>query len=633
MQTDSVLKIIEQSNIRCQTRPAGLILKNSVLTGMDKLLYKIAHPCLQKLRKEIELKNYFLIITSLKQENILQLGNRSLFSKRYASAITTGISFKEEDAGCNAIALSMQEDTSITIQSTEHTLLLLQNLSCSASPIHDEKNAIIGSISVWQAAEESTDHLNITSQTMASLIESNLVAYQTQMQFFNSQQYAFTMMNHLSHGVISVNQKDQIYWVNDSACNSLNIRRTHLLGSDIKHVLPQWAAIKPALIKGKHYEDEEISFQTKGSSEKYLINAYPIQTDEEGIIGFLISFRPFKRIIKIINKLISSPVRYHFDDIKSHNPKMLKLIDYAKSIADTPSSILITGESGTGKEVFAQAIHNASRRSDQAFVAVNCGAISESLIESELFGYEDGAFTGAKKGGRPGKFELANGGTLFLDEIGDMPYEMQVKLLRTIQENEVVRLGGEKPIPIDVRIITATNKQLEKEIENHKFRLDLFYRINVISLNMPPLRERIEDIRPLIQHFIEAKAQKLNRKPPILSEHVLELVQNYSWPGNIRELENFIEKTVALDGKIDFKPNFISKTERSFDAFDFPEDPKSIQKNTPKFIPKLLTEIEKEAIINTLKAFDGNISKTAKCLNIGRNTLYKKIKIHQIKMD
>lgn len=630
MEKDSVLKIIEQSNERCKAHPVGLILKNTVLSVLDKQLYKIANPCLQKLREEVDLKNSFFIVTGLKHENILQLGNSSLFPKRFASAISTGISFKEEDAGCNAIALCIQENRSITTHANEHTLLLFKKLSCSASPIHDEKNAIIGSVSIWQAADKNTDHLNMTSQMLASLIESNFVAYQTQMQFFNSQQYAFSMMNHLSHGVISVNQNDQIYWVNNFACDSLNIRRKPLLGSDIKHIFPQWEAIKPALIKGQSYEDEENSFQTKGSSEKHLINAYPIQTEGEGIIGFLISFRPFKRFIKIINKLISSPVHYHFDDIKSQNLKMLKLIDYAKSIADTPSSILITGESGTGKEVFAQAIHNASSRSGQAFVAVNCGAISESLIESELFGYEEGAFTGAKKGGRPGKFELANGGTLFLDEIGDMPYEMQVKLLRTIQENEVLRIGGEKPIPIDVRIITATNQQLEKEIEDHKFRLDLFYRINVISIHIPALRDRMEDIQPLIQHFIEAKAEKLNRKPPLLSNYFYELVHNYDWPGNIRELENFIEKTVALDGKIDFKPNFISKKELSTNALGFPEQSGLSPDTSPVFVPKLLTEIEKEAIINTLKAFDGNISKTAKCLNIGRNTLYKKIKTYHI---
>lgn len=187
---------------------------------------------------------------------------------------------------------------------------------------------------------------------------------------------------------------------------------------------------------------------------------------------------------------------------------------YAKAVANSPTTILITGESGTGKEVFAQEIHNASERSGEAFVVLNCGAISPSLIESELFGYADGAFTGAKKGGNPGKFELANNGTLFLDEIGEMPLDMQVRLLRALQESAVNRIGSEKTVPVDVRIIAATNKNLEDEIKNNKFRLDLFYRINVIPLHIPSLRDRKEDLMPLLKYFLKHKAAKLKKSIP-----------------------------------------------------------------------------------------------------------------------
>lgn len=239
--------------------------------------------------------------------------------------------------------------------------------------------------------------------------------------------------------------------------------------------------------------------------------------------------------------------KYSFSDIIFQSRTMSNIIEKAKNLAQTDSTILITGESGTGKELFAQSIHQASKRRKKPFVAINCAALSESLLESELFGYEDGAFTGAKKGGKIGLFELAHTGTIFLDEIGDAPLTIQTKLLRVLQEKEIMRISGNSTIPIDVRVIAATNKSLNALVENNKFRKDLYYRLNVLPLHLPSLRERKEDIELLLHYFLGKYAKIQNKPYPQISTDVKKILLAYAWPGNIRQLENIAEYIITVE--------------------------------------------------------------------------------------
>lgn len=309
---------------------------------------------------------------------------------------------------------------------------------------------------------------------------------------------------------------------------------------------------------------------------------------------------------------------YSFDKIISEDPKFLETMEYAKKISRSRSTVLITGETGTGKEVFAQAIHNNSDRADMSFVAVNCGAIPKNLIESELFGYEEGAFTGAKRGGSEGKFQSADGGTIFLDEIGEMPMDMQVRLLRVIEEGVVTRVGGIKQIPVDVRIIAATNRELAEAVESGKFRKDLFYRLNVLPIYLIPLRDRKGDVALLLEYYMDKLSKKLNKSKIVFDEKEMAKLVNYSWPGNIRELQNVVEmvlNTGKLPGEIfglhsEFQ--YVAKNAESEEGYD-------------------LQEVEKGYIIKALNECDYNISRTAKKLGIARNTLYKKIKDYSIK--
>ncbi|MBP1744369.1 MAG: acoR [Firmicutes bacterium] len=309
---------------------------------------------------------------------------------------------------------------------------------------------------------------------------------------------------------------------------------------------------------------------------------------------------------------------YNFDKIVSEDPKFLDTIEYAKKISRSKSTILITGETGTGKEVFAQSIHNYSERANMPFVAVNCGAIPANLIESELFGYEEGAFTGAKKGGSEGKFQSADGGTIFLDEIGEMPIDMQVRLLRVIEEGVVTRIGGIKPIPVDVRIIAATNRELTDAVESGKFRKDLFYRLNVLPVYLLPLKERRRDIMLLVDYYMNKISRKLGKNKVDFNESEKEKLVNYSWPGNIRQLQNVVElviNTGKLPGEL-----FGVQTEARYVAEKMEEE--KIHN---------LHEVEKEYIERALEECGYNISRTAKKLGIARNTLYKKIKDFSIR--
>jgi transcriptional regulator with PAS, ATPase and Fis domain len=282
--------------------------------------------------------------------------------------------------------------------------------------------------------------------------------------------------------------------------------------------------------------------------------------------------------------------------------------------------VLISGETGTGKELFAQAIHCGSPRRDGPFVALNCAAIPESLVESELFGYEDGAFTGARKGGKPGKFESADGGTIFLDEIGDMPLHVQIKLLRVLQERRVARVGSQREKPVDVRVVAATHKDLLAEVRKSNFRDDLYYRLNVLVIQIPPLRKHLEDVPALAEHLVRRTALRFNKGLVRLSGDFLGKLEQYSWPGNVRELENVIERAVirvsadgVLDaGMIDFGGELVRLNE------------------APAAAVKPLRSLQKELILQALAANHRNILRTAIALGIGRSTLYRRMKKYAI---
>jgi len=330
--------------------------------------------------------------------------------------------------------------------------------------------------------------------------------------------------------------------------------------------------------------------------------------------------------------------RYTFDDILTQSPAGNAIKDKARAYAETDFSVLITGESGVGKELFAHALHAAGKRKDGPFIRVNCAAIPESLIESELFGYGQGAFTGAVKGGKIGKFELANGGTIFLDEIGDFPLPLQAKLLRILQEKELEKIGSNEIVLLDIRIIAATNGDLEQKVRENKFRADLFYRLNVLNLYIPSLRERKEDIPLLINHFVTLMYQEFNILK-VFPEIVVKILQEYPWQGNIRELKNMVER-IAVNSpeqivtKADIPPNILAHVKKESKA-----ESKAVSEAKPppaaappetSNLNETMAMMEREIILEALKKHGNNKAKTAAALGIPRMSLYRKLREFEV---
>lgn len=380
----------------------------------------------------------------------------------------------------------------------------------------------------------------------------------------------------------------------------------------IRNIYPDASVI---IITAHATVDTAITALKEGAQE-YLVK--PINPEEISLlVDRIIKIKNLQRQNILLRKKLTR--QYSFHDIISKNPKMYDIFQLIRDIASLKSTVLIQGESGTGKELIARAIHYSGDRANKPFISVSCAALAETLLESELFGYEKGAFTGASSR-KKGKFEIANGGTIFLDEIGDISPKLQMDLLRVIQEKKFYRVGGSDELHVDVRIIAATNRNLMKAVKEGHFREELFYRLNVINIQIPPLRERREDIPLLARHFMEQLAHELGKEINDITENAMRVLMDYNWPGNVRELENTIERAIVT-----CKTNVLSEDDFTFIA-------KARKESDDWTVPtnESLQTIEKQVIEATLRRFEGNIKETASVLGIDRSTLYEKIKKYDI---
>ncbi|SHI13870.1 sigma-54 interaction domain-containing protein [Desulfosporosinus lacus] len=426
------------------------------------------------------------------------------------------------------------------------------------------------------------------------------------------------VINSIVEGLVTIDHSGFITHINKSAEKLLNISTQQVCGRHINDIF-QGFSVPKVLKLGQPYVEQEIQYINKGEVCLFISTITPIKTNQE-IIGLVISFRSIRELRKLAGRLIREDRKYTLDGILGTSKTMTILKQKMQLVAATDSTILITGESGTGKELFARAIHEESHRKNGPFIAINCGAIPEMLLESELFGYEEGAFTGASRGGKPGKFELANNGTIFLDEIGDMPMHLQVKLLRVLQEVKIERIGGVKPVWIDVRIIAATNRNLEEMIKEKLFRSDLFYRLSVIPFYIPPLRERKEDLMLLLHHFLDKYNLILGKQITGFTQEVQRKMLTYPWQGNVRELENAVEYAVNIATN-----DIIDSTYLSSRVNDYFEQNASLASGDQP----TLAELEKTAIAAALKRFGSTgqaKEKAADSLGMSRSTFYRKIK-------
>ena len=455
-----------------------------------------------------------------------------------------GYRWTERDIGTCAIGLSLEERVPVFLPGDRMYSAQARKISNAGAPVFSlDGGRVLGAISLSGGSDMMHIHTLGLVRQAAETVTSQLRERERIRELAIKNQYMRALVESDSRGIVTVDQTGRIVEANSTARKLLKLS-PGCEGKSFEESVGESYNITGYLKEGKGFRAREILARRSGTT--HFASLDPIRMNSGELVGGLFTVMEKKEMMRMAVEMTGAHAHFTFESILGASESLRSALHLAHIAAGSTAPVLLSGETGTGKELFAQAIHNDGPRRNRPFVAINCGAIPKELLESELFGYEEGAFTGAQKGGRPGKFELADTGTLFLDEIGDMPFDMQVKLLRVLQSGEIQRVGGLRTVPVDLRIISATNKDLKQAIAQHQFRADLYYRISTLSILVPPLRERAEDILPLAEHFIHRHELRLNRHPVPLPQETAEAILRYPWPGNIRQLESAVERAVHL---------------------------------------------------------------------------------------
>lgn len=594
-------------------------------------LIKIAKPFMANLHKFVKGSGFVVVLTNEEGYIMEMFGDENTRRNALTRNFFHGASWREEEAGTNAIGTALITREPIQVSGAEHYCRKHHCLTCSAAPIFAPNGDIMGILDMSGASHASHLHTLGIVVAAAEAIMAQLRILQKNQALALVNNRLTNFFNTVSDGVLLVDRDENVVEFNPAAKNLLGRENESILGTPVRQLFEYRSSFQGQKVSiNEHYTDVEIFVHTKAGQCYCLASGEPIYNEQGELTGGLIIIRPIKQVQNLVNRFSGYTAPLQFKDIIGESKGIQDAIHLAKRTATSNSNVLLHGESGTGKEIFAQAIHNGSMKSSGPFIPVNCGAIPRELIGSELFGYEEGAFTGAKRGGKPGKFELANGGTLFLDEIGDMPMEQQTALLRVIQEKKVARIGSDKMTPVSVRLICATNKNLQQEVERGTFRKDLFYRLNVMAITIPPLRNRVMDIPLLFQYFLDKISYDRGNSYTV-EKDVLNCLMKYNWPGNVRELQNVVERATNLaeNGVISLRslppeicgvPTVCPSTSLAGeDNFNCREQRRQRVK-----------EMEKEKIIFLLNQYGGNVSKVAKAMGVSRKTVYNKMRSYSI---
>ena len=610
--------ILDQGSRKKQVKlkPEELEIKRAV----NSKFLDIARDHIRALYRFVEGAGFAVTLADHEGYILETIGDKPIIESMAEVNCTPGYRWTEKDVGTSAISLVLKVKHPLQIAETDHYLPGSIKYTCSSSPIFSCDNKLIGIIALTGLSDKVGVHTLGMVITSAVAIENQLYLTNALNEIEIQNNYLTETIGSLDNSIILIDNSGLIRTMNNSAKKLLNISENDDATS-IYSILPK--NFTDILFSERIITFKEIFITKKGIDLQLVFNSNPVKNKSGEEYGYIINISEIKRIKKIINTFSGTRAEYTFSDISGESKEITDSINLAVVAAMNDSTVLIQGETGTGKEVFAQAIHNRSSRRNMPFVAINCGAIPRDLLESELFGYSEGAFTGAKKGGRPGKFEIASGGTVFLDEIGDMPVDMQVKLLRVLQTGVICRIGEHNDIDVKVRIIAATNVNLQNEVKRKNFREDLYYRLNVFPIKIPALRDRESDIVIIAREILTRRSLALKNQKTTFSPEAENLLMEYSWPGNIRELENVIERVLNITNETIIDYTILSQY--------FTLSPESsFSNNETGKSGTLLEDVEKNTIINVLNSTNCNISKSSEILGITRATLYKKINKHKI---
>lgn len=584
--------------------------------------------------KDMVASDYFLEIIEKNGVSLLQEGELQL-----PPIAAQGSVFNENNMGTNAHTLSMQLKRPIQLFGPEHYCVALENIIASAVPIMNDTGEAIASLVLTQpmVSEPWEDHFaNNLSHTMSLLI-AIAAAVETQiklndcndkLKYFSD---CFAITNNtldatlacIDEGIIIIDGTGQIRQINPEAARILKLKPEDVGNRNIDEFLNSHSRLMSIASRGEFASIEENICAGK-DEQSYSINIRPVlNQDNQTLDVAVLRLNHTDKVTDHINSRSGATTSFHFHDIIGESQAIKQAIEIGKRFANTAENILLIGESGTGKELFAQAIHN-QHRPNGPFMAVNCAAMPRNLIESELFGYEGGSFTGADRSGRPGKIELAHGGTLFLDEIGDMPLELQAVLLRILEDKQVTRIGSRRSKKVDFRVVAATNKDLYEMVRENLFREDLYFRLSVLPIQLPPLRTRSNDAALLSRYFAENYCQKVGWAVPQISPDALKVITEYKWPGNVRQLQN------AINYAINTAQNDVIQAHNLPNYIILDNSPARLcsAANNGGNMEEVLSikKLEKAAIDLALLQSQNSIPRAAALLGMSKATLYRKLK-------
>jgi transcriptional regulator with PAS, ATPase and Fis domain len=612
------------------------------LKEKNRLMIESASCLLEKFESLITISQYFFVLFEKNGIPLLENGSFEFMpNPEIPQGVGLGIRITERNAGTQAHVLSVQNACPVQLIGPEHYCDVYNENISTAAPIFDHEKKVAGCLLLvayrndkpWSKefhAMQAHSFGWVTS--VALVIEKQLELHHQNARLLKSNKTLEATISCLDEAIVTIDGKGEITRANKEALMCFQSRVEDLEGENLASFFEQNSPLVDLIMSGQEVNMINATLITQaGKAKNYLFNSRPIITqnsDKTAQHGSIIRISNIKKINDHLASLNKSEAPFTFDSIKGESPTMLKAKERAQGFAGTDENILLIGASGTGKELFAQAIHNHSRP-HMPFVALNCAALPRNLVESELFGYEGGSFTGAERNGRPGKIEQANNGTLFLDEIGDMPLKLQGILLRVLEDKKVMRIGSSNCRNVNFRLVTASNLNLLKAVQEKTFRLDLYYRISGIRINIPPLVERRQDILLLAEFFLDEYSKKKRLPRPSLSSGAKEVLLRYSWPGNVRQLEKAMSYALSVATQsiieIDQLPEEITGMEDTL-HLTYEQETVAPRTGAEPIGQANLQKTEELMIRKVLSQTGYRISEAADILGIGKSTLYKKVK-------
>ena len=617
--------LVKTSWMRCSPRMnpngplqwtyAGDNALQTILRG-HATLRNIARPIIEDIYQFLEDCSVALLLTDSSGCLLEVLGEPTLTASLQTMEIRPGVYMDEGHMGTNAIAVTLFEAMPSQVVGAEHFSIRLHELSSVAAPIHAIEGHPLGVLGlvepVAQYSRQSFGVVVAGARAIENQLRADLIVREANAKTAELN----ATMDSITEGVLAWSSDGVVMHLNDQAGKTLHLSPTIVVGRPMSEFFSLPENIARAVALGQELTDIETAFIVDGTPRECLVSLRIISSQDNFLV-YIMTVRRIEQVHQLVNRLVGARARLTLDDIVGHGAAAKKIRKQALSAANAEACVLLTGESGTGKNILARAIHNSGRRAGGPFLAINCRAIPRELALGEFLGFEAGAFNTGASLGQPSKFELAQGGTLFLEEIETLPLETQAALQRVIEMGDVIRLGGNRVIPVDVRIIASTTRSMEELIELDSFRHDLLLRLSSFVISMEPLRRRAEDIPFLVEHLLDKLTVQLGR-PLKVSTEALTALTVYPWPGNIREIEAVMERAALLfEGsqiELDHLPRAVAK-------------PSALIKGKPLTQPiQTLEQAEKSAILIATQAAKGNLTKAAQSLGISRTTLWRKMK-------